>query len=255
MQPRITGLKKTSLLFITFLVIWTPYRYLTGILGWKVLASSPLQLLTESVVKLIVSFGLVYIFLRKYGDSWRDIGVKSERTLESTALALTGSSLLVITYLAMGGEMRPKPLGLLYLFSVVGPAEELMNRGYYFSMVMKDFNGREGFLVATFLSSLYFSLSHIPIDVLVSRYGAAGTSLHLLFAFLAGLILAGYYHLGGDNLLGPSIVHAMMDFCNAYIAFRNSAQTTYLIVGMIVLTVVLLLLYLIRDRKVLHEGV
>ncbi len=235
------GFKKATLLFLTFLALWTPYRYLTGILGWKLLYVSSLQLAIESTVKLAVSFGLVYLFLRKYNDSWSDVGVKRKSALKSAALAAAGSLLLMAAYLALGGEPRPDPLGILYLFLVVGPAEELMGRGYYFSMIMSDFEGRRGLLFASLVSSLYFALSHIPIDILVANYGISEMIFHLSMAFFIGLILAGYYHVG-DNLLGSSILHAMIDVCEAYISFQNPrAQLISLAAGMTVLMIVLIL--------------
>ncbi len=237
------GLKKATLLFLVFLVLWTPYRYLTGILGWRVLHyMGHLQFITESIAKLTISFGLVYLFLKKYNDSWKDVGLKKENAFKSAALAIIGSLSVMAAYLAMGGELRPEPLGLIYLFLVVGPTEELVSRGYYFSIIMRDFGGKRGFLFASMFSSIYFSLGHVPIDIFVANYGMLTTFFHLSIAFLIGLILAGYYHIGGDNLLGPSILHAMVDVCGAYIIFLNpKVQFISIIAELVIFTIILLL--------------
>ena len=202
------------------------------------------QFITESAAKLIISFGLVYLFLKKYNDSWDDVGLKKENVFKSAALAIIGSLSVVAAYLAMGGELRPELLGLIYLFIAVGPTEELVSRGYYFSMILKDFGGKKGFFLASLISSLYFSLSHVPIDLFVTNYGTLTMFFHLSIAFLIGLILAGYYYVGGGNLLGPSILHAMVDVCGAYIIFPNlKAQFIPVIIEMTILTTVLLLWY------------
>ncbi len=217
------GLVKSLKLFIAFILIWTPYRYVTGMLGWGVLTPEPLPLLVESVVKLAVSFGLVYLFLRWFDDSWEDVGVSRRGIEESLSLAALGSVSLLSIHLAMGGKPDLNLLGTLHLFLVVGPAEELVDRGYYFSMMASDYEGRWKFWTAASLSSLLFALSHLPIDLLVAKYGLREVSLHLLSVFAAGMVLAAYYYFGW-NIAGPSMLHAVMDVCGAYIPFEDSTS-------------------------------
>ncbi len=217
------GLVKSLELFVAFILIWTPYRYVTGMLGWGVLTPESLPLLVESVVKLVVSFGLVYLFLRRFGDSWEDVGISRRGIGESISLAVLGSLILLSVHLAMGGEPRLNLLGTFHLFLVVGPAEELVDRGYYFSMVASDLGGRWRFWRAASISSLLFALSHLPIDLLVAKYGPWDVAMHLLSVFFAGMVLAGYYYFGW-NITGPSILHAVMDVCGAYITFEGGAS-------------------------------
>lgn len=242
------GTLKSLGLFAAFILVWTPYRYMTGMLGWGVLTSQPLPLLVESLAKLTVSFGLVYLFLRRFGDSWEDVGVSRRGMVESIALALPGSLALLSTYLAMGGAPNPDPLGTLHLFLVVGPAEELVDRGYYFSMIAADYRGRWRFWFAASISSLLFALSHLPIDLLVLRYGSTEVVMHLLAVFMAGMVLAAYYYFGW-NIVGPSIVHAVMDVCGAYISFENDAsQFMATGIGMTVVVLIPAIWWLLRVR-------
>ena len=243
------GLVKSLELFVAFILIWTPYRYITGILGWGVLTPEPLPLFVESVVKLVVSFGLVYLFLRRFGDSWEDVGVSTRGLRESLSLAALGSVALLSIHLAMGGEPALDFLGTLHLFLVVGPAEELVDRGYYFSMTASDFEGRGKFWVAASVSSLLFALSHLPIDLLVARYGSEVVAMHLLSVFVAGMVLAAYYYFGW-NLAGPSLLHAVMDVCGAYIYFKDGAsQFMATGIGTAVVAIIPVIWWLVGNRS------
>ena len=227
------GLRKSLQLFTVFVVVWTPYRFLTGMLGWKVIPHQPIPVIVESLAKILIIPGLVYLFLRRFGDSWSDVGVSGRGLRKSVFLALLGSLALISVYLALGSPVRPDPLVVGYLFLAVGPTEELMNRGYYFSMIYRDCGSE--FWTAAVLSSLIFSLAHLPIDLLVAGYGPAMTFLHLTFAFLAGILLSAYYRMGW-NIAGPSLLHAAMDTCNTYFRFSSpQLQFSSLVLGMIVM--------------------
>ena len=244
------GLVKSLKLFIVFILIWTPYRYVTGMLGWGVLTPEPLPLLVESVVKLAVSFGLVYLFLRRFGDSWEDVGISRRGIGESVSLAALGSLILLLVHLAMGGKPNLNLLGTLHLFLVVGPAEELVDRGYYFSMTASDLGGRWRFWGAASISSLLFALSHLPIDLLVAKYGPGDVAMHLLSVFFAGMVLAGYYYFGW-NVAGPSILHAVMDVCGAYITFKESAsQFMATGIGMTAIAVIPVIWWFLRVKLI-----
>ncbi len=247
MNVRKEGLTKSLKLFAAFILVWTPYRYVTGILGWSVLTSEPLPLFVESVIKLVVSFGLVYLFLRRFRDSWEDVGVSRRGMEESLSLAALGSAALISIHLAMGGEFALDFLGTLHLFLVVGPAEELVDRGYYFSMTASDFEGKWRFWGAASLSSLLFSISHLPIDILVARYGLGVIAVHLLSVFVAGMVLAAYYYFGW-NVAGPSLLHAVMDVCGAYISFEDStSQFMATGIGMAVVAIIPVIWWLLKE--------
>lgn len=239
-----SGLRKSLYIFTAFILIWTPYRFLTGALGWKAFSLSPLQLLIESVVKLSVSFGLVYVFLRYYGDSWKDVGLSGRGFWESLVLGSVGSLWLMSFYLAAGGRIEAELLGALHLFLVVGPAEELLSRGYYFSMIVRDFRHR-GLAIGALLSSFLFALSHLPIDLFVAKQDISGIALHLISVFLSGIIFCSYYYTGW-NLVGPSILHASVDFCSAYIHMKSDHFIS--IVGMLILAAIPPIWWTIREK-------
>lgn len=251
---RYSGLHMSLALFISFMAVWTPYRYLTGALGWEIIPKDPLPLLIESTVKLAVSFGLVYLFLRISEGGWGDVGILKSGLKESLILALVGSLALLMIHLAMGGELKIDSLGLLHLLLVVGPAEELVDRGYYFSMVAREVGRRRmRFPIAATFSSALFALSHLPIDIFVAGYDAQAIAWHLLSVFIAGMVLSSYYY-PYMNLAGPSLVHAAMDVCSAYVNFKSpQAQFMSFVMGIAVLSLVPLVWWLIWGRSGLSE--
>ena len=126
------------------MAVWTPYRYVSSGFMADVLPENPLLMFIESVVKLSASFGLVYLFLRLYGDSWSDVGIKRDWAGASLLLALIGSSLFVLPHLLLDGRLSPNPLGVAHLLLVVGPAEEIVDRGYFYGMIRSDLEGMRG---------------------------------------------------------------------------------------------------------------
>lgn len=244
-----SGLRKALYLFAVFMLIWAPYRYLTGVLGWRPLSTEPAVLLLESAVKLVVSFGIVYAFLRRYGDSWSAVGVTKRGLAESLSLAFIGSLCLIITYLLFGGRVDPELLGTIHLFLVVGPAEELINRGYFFSMPAGD-SRKFRLPFAAILSSLFFSLSHLPIDLFVFKMSIPNVMFHLANVFPTGIILCCYFY-SGWNFAGSSLVHATIDFCSAYIRLESeTASFLSTVVGMLVLAIIPPLWWTAREKLI-----
>ncbi len=213
------------------MAVWAPYRYVSSGFIADVVPENPLLMFIESVVKLSASFGLVYLFLRLYGDSWWDVGIKRDWAGASLLLALIGSSLFVLPHLLLDGRLSPNPLGVAHLLLVVGPAEEIVDRGYFYGMIRSDLEGMRGLFFAALVSSLYFAIEHIPVDLWVKRYDPWQTSVHLLLAFLVGLIFAAYYEAGEGNLIGPSLVHAMVDIVGVYMILPD--ETSYLIASLL----------------------
>jgi membrane protease YdiL (CAAX protease family) len=116
-----------------------------------------------------------------------------------------------------GGQLtlilNPENLGLtsailmpLTFFLVVGPSEEIQDRGYFQTRLLEHFSSRFSIL----FPSLLFALSHIPIDILIWRYDAWMMSFHLIGVFVSGCIL-GYLYYKSSVLTGPIFLHAFID--------------------------------------------
>ena len=94
----------------------------------------------------------------------------------------------------------------LTFFLIVGPSEEVQDRGYFQTRLLEHFDPRFSII----FPSLLFALAHIPIDILIWRYETWMMLFHLLGVFVSGSLL-GYLYYRSGVLTGPIFLHASGD--------------------------------------------
>ncbi|MFQ6064011.1 MAG: lysostaphin resistance A-like protein [Candidatus Bathyarchaeia archaeon] len=132
---------------------------------------------------------------------------------ESIAYACLAYILLVPLGVSPTFTLNPENLAPISIFLmpltfilVVGPSEEIQDRGYFQTRLLEHFGPRFSII----FTSLLFALSHIPIDVFIWRYDVSMMSFHLLGVFVSGCIL-GYLFYRTGVLTGPIFLHALVD--------------------------------------------
>jgi membrane protease YdiL (CAAX protease family) len=131
-------------------------------------------------------------------------------------------------------------------FLVVGLSEEVQNRGYFQTRLLEQFGPK--FSIA--FSSLLFALSHLPIDILIWRYGVWMMSLHLGFVFIAGSIM-GYLYYRSGVLTGPVFFHGLSDtlalsYTVSFDYGGLGSEVVFGIMGLLYAVVTVIILLLIR---------
>jgi len=126
--------------------------------------------------------------------------------LEYAILVPLGAGPLTFTLNPENLDLTSAFLMPLTFFLVVGPSEEIQDRGYFQSRLLEHFGRR----FSIFFPSLFFALAHIPIDLLIWRYDAWMMLFHLVGVFVSGCIL-GYLYYQSGVLTGPIFLHAFGD--------------------------------------------
>lgn len=131
-------------------------------------------------------------------------------------------------------------------FVVVGLSEEVQARGYFQTRLLEHFGPR---FSITF-SSLLFALSHLPIDILIWRYGVWMMAFHLGYVFIAGSIM-GYLYYRSGVLTGPIAFHGSSDTLSSSYTLSFdygglSSGVVFGIMGLLYAVVTVIILLLIR---------
>ena len=131
-------------------------------------------------------------------------------------------------------------------FLVVGLSEEVQDRGYFQTRLLEHFGPKFSII----FSSLLFALSHLPIDILIWRYGVWMMAFHLGFVFIAGLIM-GYLYYRSGVLTGPVFFHGLSDTLSSSYTLSFdygglSSGVVFGIMGLLYAVVTVIILLLIR---------
>ena len=212
-----------------FLVLWTPYRYLTPILISKGISIRSL----DSLVKPLVKSGIVISCLRfldriPKNRYMQELGIRRKGLLKGIVYGAVTWLLYTLTlqcstlYFVGGGAIHPRLrltisdpieyfLDLWYYILIVGLFEELLARGYILREFYKGIKLKFRGILSIIASGFLFSLFHLPIDVYVMKLGLVTILFHLLFSFSFS-ILAGYLFIrSGWHLASVIVLHGMMD--------------------------------------------
>jgi membrane protease YdiL (CAAX protease family) len=166
-----------------------------------------------------------------------------------TAIGIIGSLAIVFALTALdpsavGLLQQPNPVlnvppdvALIMVFVsllVVGPAEEVLFRGFLFGGLVSLAGGRH-WVVLALASSVLFAMAHLYYALV---YGIASAVPFVeLVAF--GMAMAAAFHLSGGNLLIPSLIHGAYDasgFIGVAVSLDlgSALRIGMLIVGLIV---------------------
>jgi len=131
-------------------------------------------------------------------------------------------------------------------FLVVGLSEEVQDRGYFQTRLLEHFGPKFSIV----FPSLLFALSHLPIDILIWRYGVWMMAFHLGYVFIAGSIM-GYLYYRSGTLTGPICFHGLSDtLASSYtLSFDYgglSPEVVFGIMGLLYVVVTVVILLLIR---------
>lgn len=228
LTEKLKALLKVLGVFLLLTGIWTLYRLWSvnliiqnGELNWRVFFTT--QIVFQPLLGLLPILLIVrYVEKRRLGS----IGLSRRKFVRNAffgiSLSLFNSIALfcleyaVLVPLGAGPltfSTNPENLGLtsiflmlLTFFLVVGPAEEIQDRGYFQTRLLEHFDPRFSIIV----TSLLFAVAHIPIDVLIWRYAIGTMLFHLIGVFVAGSIM-GYLYYRSGVLTGPIFLHALSD--------------------------------------------
>ena len=228
MSEKLRAFLKVVVVFLAMTGIWTLYRLWSvnliiydGKTNWRMFFTTQIvfqPLLTLLPILLIVR----YVEKRRIGS----IGLSRQKFVRNAFfgifLSLLNSiasvCLTYILFVPLGAGpitfiTNPENLDLtaiflmpLTFFLVVGPSEEIQDRGYFQTRLLEQFGPKFSIV----FSSLLFALSHIPINILIWRYEVWMIVFHLTGVFIAGSIM-GYLYYRSGVLTGPIFLHAFSD--------------------------------------------
>lgn len=199
--------KHVFFLFSFIFVIWAIYRYFPEILpSWveelilkPAIWLTPTFLLVKRVEKKPLS-SLGFTTLNLFPSLYWGIGL-------GMVFALEGLLANIIKYSGLDfGLQQQTPLsffGALFLSFATAFSEETVFRGYIFSRLWKIWQN-EGW--ANFVSSLLFTLIHLPVAVFVLGYTPQVMLVYLLFVFIYGLGAAFVFARTG-NIVSSILLH------------------------------------------------
>jgi len=222
--------KQLNILGLSILLIFSVY-VIGGVLlrlvvdglqttGLNVMNSPALLLGVKTVVLQGITFSGITLFYIKFSEKdWNFIRVQYP-TLRDVGVASIGFFLLISAMytiraftsffdiqIAQNSAIelgKEDPTGFLVLiplsFLLIGPGEELLNRGLIQGLLSEEFHPVRAIL----LTSALFAVTHI------SSLNGRGKIVYLITVFVLSLILGATYEYT-DNLIVPALIHGSYD--------------------------------------------
>jgi len=215
--------KKVQIIILV-LTITLPILFFSAI---RLLSLSGLPVYFMQLALYLVFFLLAFWGLKRESIA---LPVKAQMLLDAIVF-LTLGWLLYALFLSVSGmanlpdeiqTLRSMPawkIGaqILSAWFFVGMAEELLFRGYVLAIIQRTFSkwkGRRATVVAVLITSLFFSLWHIPVRIFEMAAGEttiAMIMLSMLVIFCYGLGFA-YLFIRTRNIILVGLVHGVMNF-------------------------------------------
>lgn len=205
--PAVT-LPKLLLMYSGLLVVWTTYRYLFHLPIW-----------TEEIVIKGLLFSLpLFIFPLPEKSKWETIGFSRKNLFPSVYMGI-----LIGLLLGFAGEignflrhntLRFSTFGLnssgelgafLILSLITAFWEQLLFTGYFLELIQSVVKNESS---AVIITSLLFSLIHLPAYMFVQQMNLSQTVLSLGLLFTLG-VSCSIIKLRQKNLIAPIMTHAL----------------------------------------------
>ena len=205
-KEKLPSLKDVFSLFSFIFVVWATYRYFPEILPTWVE-----ELILKPIVWLIPTFWLVKKIERQPFSS---LGWTTKNLFPSfywgiglgMVFALEGLVANVLKYRGFnfGAVYNPGQFfGALFLSFATAICEETVFRGYIFSRLWQIWKNE---IFANAVSSLLFSLIHLPVAVFVLGYTPAVMFIYLFLVFVYGVGAAFVFARSG-NIISSILLH------------------------------------------------
>ncbi len=224
MESQISKQNKIVTPVITVTALLLPVLFFTAI---KVFNLSGLPLYFAQLGLYALFFGLAFLGIKQ---SQIRLSFSGRKTL--LALALTLASWLIFMVIISGtGIIRLADdaaalrsvetwkvwaqIGSTWLF--VGIGEEVLFRGYFLKKLMAFYEGKNAknaTLLAVIVSSVFFSMWHLPVRVFSLINGEMSIGLILISLVMLFLLGAGFAWLfiRSGNILLVGLIHGVMDY-------------------------------------------
>ena len=201
-------LTKIFLVWVCLFVVWTMYRY------FFTLPEAVEEFLVTPAIWLGLIFSVVLFIEKKPLFSLGLSGKNFYRNVYiglglGTLFALEG---VIVNYLKYGKTSFLTPTAntneflLLFVMSfATGLTEEIVSRGYFMNRLWEIIRFETA---ANLVSSLMFTVIHLPIAIFALHYGAFDLVIYLWTIFLLGLA-DGYVFARTKTVVAPTITHTM----------------------------------------------
>lgn len=205
MRKRLT---KIFLVWLCLFTVWTLYRYFLS------LPETVEEFLIKPAIWLGLIIPVVLLFEKRPLSSLGLSGKNFYRNVYiglglGTLFALEG---VIVNYLKYGKTSFLAPTAntneflLLFVMSfATGLTEEIVSRGYFMNRLWEIIRSET---IANLMSSLMFTVIHLPIAIFALHYGAFDLVIYLWTIFLLGLA-DGYIFARTKTIVAPTITHTM----------------------------------------------
>ena len=189
------------------LLVWTLYRYFFHMPEW----------VDEYVIKpFVFVLPVLFFVIRKEKNSLQTIGITAKRWIQYVGIGV-GIALLffvegiVATYVKTGSVPISfvshigsySVLSLFFLSLATACSEELLNRGFLFSRLLKS---TKKLWFAVIMSTLMFMAFHIPILVTTLQFHGATLMLYFWTTLILGVVNSLIYY-QTESLIIPILIH------------------------------------------------
>lgn len=151
------------------------------------------------------------------------------------AEAAAGTAVSSPAYVVLWTELTPFDFVLLSFtfFFVVGPVEELFNRGFLLGQFVKALPP----WAAVLLSALFFAAGHWPINV-IFYHMSPGEIFVMTFYYMGFGVFMGMFYLWSRNLLGAIVFHGFWDWVLSVYTYLYISQSDNAIFALWTLVIV-----------------
>lgn len=208
-MAKLIALKHAIILAVYLLIVWGFYRSLFRL---------PEEV-EELIIKPIVWLLPVFYFVRLEKSNLESIGITSKGFFPGIYLAVGLGALFVaealfINYLKYGSLSFSANIGDKLLFSSLGIAfatafsEELTFRGYIFTRIAGALNNE---ILANFISSLLWSLVHVPITIFIWKLDFQSSVIYLTLTTIFG-IGSSFIFARSKNIASSVFLHVLWEW-------------------------------------------